>query len=180
LRHLSVLLAFTVACSGIQDSPNTASGGATEVPQSVLETVEAIVAAAGSGDPKRVATLAHSGFEFDFSRPDLSLLEHLMAGSQSGLLGRLELILGFSPGRRLSPYGNGTIQELWIYPGLALDAPENWSGAMVNEALERGLFSTTELEEYRKEGAYLGFSAGLTPEGDWVFFTPGRVSLTPR
>tara|TARA_B100000959_G_scaffold211035_1_gene221795 strand:- start:1086 stop:1613 length:528 start_codon:yes stop_codon:yes gene_type:complete len=175
-----VLLALAVACGGVPDTPDTASGKATEVPRSVLEAVETIVAAAGSGDPERVAALAHSGFEFDFSRPDLSLLEHLMAGSQSGLLGRLELILGFSPGRRLSPYGNGTIQELWIYPGLALDAPEDWSGAMVSEALERGLFSPAELEEYRNEGAYLGYSAGLTPEGDWIFFTPGRVSLTPR
>lgn len=175
-----MLLVLAVACGGVPDTPDTASGKATEVPRSVLEAVETIVAAAGSGDPERVAALAHSGFEFDFSRPDLSLLEHLMAGSQSGLLGRLELILGFLPGRRLSPYGNGTIQELWIYPGLALDAPEDWSGAMVSEALERGLFSRAELEEYRIEGAYLGYSAGLTPEGDWVFFTPGRVSLTPR
>jgi hypothetical protein len=51
---------------------------------------------------------------------------------------------------------------------------------MVNEALERGLFSSVEFQEYQNEGAYLGFSAGLTPEGDWIFFTPGRVSLTPR
>ena len=175
-----MLLAFTVACGGTPETPDTASGRATEVPAPVLEAVEGIVAAARSGNPEGVAALAHSGFEFDFSRPDLSLLEHLTAGSQSGLFDRLELILGFTPGLRLSPYGNGTIQELWVYPGLALDAPADWSGAMVNEALERGLFSSVEFQKYQNEGAYLGFSAGLTPEGDWIFFTPGRVSLTPR
>jgi hypothetical protein len=145
-----------------------------------LRAVETIVAAARSGDAERVAALAHSDFEFDFSRPDRSLLEHLTAKSQSGLLDRLELILGFAPGRRLSPYGNGTMQELWVYPALALDAPANWPGAMVEEALELGLFSSVEFQEYQEEGAYLGFSAGLTPEGDWIFFTRGRVSLTPR
>jgi|TARA_B100000959_G_scaffold283483_1_gene352512 hypothetical protein len=179
-QFVVVLLLVTAACGEAPSTLGLRTEGLGDVPQPVLQAAGQIATAARVGDPTGVAELAHSGFEFDFSRPDTTLLEHLTAGATSGLLDRLELVLTFTPGRRLSPYGNGAVQELWVYPALALDPPADWSKVVVDDAIERGLFSSTELDEYLREGAYLGFSVGLTPEGDWTFFTSGQVSHTQR
>jgi len=67
-----------------------------------------------------------------------------------------------------------------VYPALALEPVSDWAPEDIKEALTIGLFSSDELTEYMAEDAYLGHSVGLTPEGEWVFFTEGRVSRTPR
>ncbi len=172
LAALSVTLAACGASDAVTAPPEN------EVPVAVTETAYAIAAAARSGDSGQVAALADSGFEFDFARPDVTLEEYLVADPE--LLERLEQLLESTPGRRQSPFGNGTVQVLWVYPALALNLASEWSEEQIQGALDAGLFTVDELAEYVAADAYLGFSVGISPTGEWTFFTAGRVGETPR
>ncbi len=160
-------------------APRVEDTGGQQAPAAVVRAAAAVAAAARTGDARTVAALGIKGFEFDLKRPDMSLEQYLESGPDGSLLDRLQLVLGFAPGRRLSPFGNGTMQELWVYPALAIVAPSEWSEAEISDAIDKGLFTATELAEYRAKGAYLGFSAGFSPDGDWTFFTSARVARTP-
>lgn len=173
-------LGIVAACGDSGASSATTVDDRFIVPEVVVERAKVIAAAASAGDPQQVASFAAEGFEFDFDRPELTLVEHLELSQDEDILGRLEVILDSVPGRRLSPFGNGTVQELWVYPGLALDLASDWTDLQIEQALSSGLFSADELLEYQAADAYLGFSVGLTPEGEWIFFTSGRVGLTPK
>jgi len=169
-----------VAACGSSDAPRASSAeDGIGVPQAVIASANTISDLASGGDPERVAAVAVSGFEFDFERPDVTLGEHLGSGDGE-LLRRLVVVLDSAPGRRQSPFGNGAVQELWVYPALALELVSDWTEEDIDEALSSGLFSSDELAEFQIADAYLGYSVGLTPEGDWVFFTEGRVGRTPR
>ena len=184
LKPLGVLLAIAlfaslVACGSSGAPPVSLAEDTFAVPQAVIVSANTISEAASGGDPERVGALAAPGFEFDFERPDVTLAEHL--GLDDGeILRRLVLVLDSAPGRRQSPFGNGEVQELWVYPSLALELVSDWTEEDIHEALSSGLFSSDELAEFQIADAYLGHSVGLTPEGDWVFFTEGRVGRTPR
>ena len=176
---LAVALAPAAACGSSDAPPPSTVAVLVAVPQAVLTSVSIIADAARGGDPELVADLAAAGFEFDFARPDVALLDYL--GSDDGeLLRRLVAVLESAPGRRQSPFGNGAIQELWVYPALALEPVSDWAPQDIDEALVTGLFSSEELAAYIAADAYLGYSVGVTPEGEWVFFVEGQVSNTPR
>ena len=160
-RFAFVLLLVTglfavTACGSSAPIRSPLAGDVLGVPRAVIESAESIAAAARREDLARVGALAGAG------KP----------------LPELAVVLDFAPGRRLSPFGNGAVQELWVFPALALIPVSEWTEADINAALSRGLVSADQLAEYRAADIYLGYSVGMTPEGGWVFCTAGRVAET--
>lgn len=179
---VAIALLAVGACrsSSISVTPKRAVESATQVPPTAVVKSAAIVdAAARSGRPSDVAPLGSTGFEFDLKRPDISFEQALESSPDGAILEQLHVILASVPAKRLSPFGNGAMQELWIFPAFAVTEPDNWSEMDVSDAIDHGLFTASEVAEYKRLGAYAGYSAGFRPDGEWVFFVSSRVARTP-
>lgn len=154
--------------------------------QSSISDVEPYVRAAGvvadaaqNNDVLGLAQLAGDDLVFELSHPDISFAEYLDSIVDQRPLQKMVAMTEFSPALRLSPLGDGTVQRLWVYPGIAISSPTCWSSDDKRLGLSSGLFSMQELARYEIADAYLGFSVGFTAEGEWVFFLKDRVSRTP-
>lgn len=184
LGRVVVAAAVVVAaCGASEPAPSARNGDLVDeaqlVPAAVTTKAAMVADAAGTRDAATVAALAGTGFEFDFERPEITFAQHLEGAASAGLLGQLEVVAMSAPGRRLSPFGNGTVQELWVFPAIALEVATEWTDAEIEHGMGAGFLTAATLAEYQAADAYLGFSIGFSPEGEWVFFTDGRVGWTP-
>ncbi|MSO59997.1 MAG: hypothetical protein EXQ63_06700 [Ilumatobacteraceae bacterium] len=115
----------------------------------------------------------------DVSRQSMTLDEFLTSNESSKPLDKIIAAMSFKPGLRLSPLGNGTVQRIWVYPGLAITSPTCWTDKDRQSAVDQLLLSVEELDQFESDDAYGGFSVGFMEDGEWTFFLETRVSRTP-
>lgn len=145
-----------------------------DVPEPVAAAASRLSQAAASGDTQLLIEATGTEFVLNLTNDDGQESVEL-ALADPVVQKPLEALLETGPERRLAPLGDGSVQELWIYPGLALGAPDTWSSSDISELVERGVINGDELRESRDVGWYLGMSAGFAPDGRWVFLVRDRV-----
>lgn len=138
-----------------------------------------VLTAAENDDVAELHSLAGSHLIVDVSRQSMTLDEFLREKELSKPLDKIIAAMSFDPGLRLSPLGNGTVQRIWVYPGIAITSPTCWTDNDTQSAIDQSLFTYADLSQFEREDAYLGFSVGFTEDGEWAFFLETRVSRTP-
>jgi hypothetical protein len=134
----------------------------TAVPAAVLEKREQVLQAAGDRDYEALARLADpDGFEYTFGGPvPGGPAQYWRERAQEGEdpLAALERIL------RL-PYTVSSGHYVWPFAyDKTGDQLTNYERSLLGDLLPGGTIGDT---------GYLGWRAGFTPNGDWVFFVAG-------
>jgi hypothetical protein len=168
--------AYVLAQDDDSDDPEpravTVAGGRVlphqrELPDPVEQTRIAIAEAAAARDYDALARLIpEDGFEYTFGGP--------AAGGPTAYWRRLEATTDEAPLETLAavlalPYTN--VRGIYVWP-FAFDREPT---ELTEEELELlSTFATPrEIQGWREFGGYIGYRAGIDPDGDWVFYVAG-------
>jgi hypothetical protein len=138
-----------------------------ELPDPVERTRIAIAQAAAARDYDALARLIpEDGFEYTFGGP--------VAGGPTAYWRRLEATTDEAPLETLAavlalPYTK--VRGIYVWP-FAFDRDPT---QLTEEELEHlSTFATPrEIQGWRDFGGYIGYRAGIEPDGDWVFYVAG-------
>jgi hypothetical protein len=138
-----------------------------ELPDPVERTRIAIAEAAAARDYDALAQLIpEDGFEYTFGGP--------VVGGPTAYWRRLEATTDEAPLETLVavlalPYTN--VRGIYVWP-FAFDREPT---ELTEEELELlSTFATPrEIQGWREFGGYIGYRAGIDPDGDWVFYVAG-------
>lgn len=157
-------------CSASDLSPQV--GDQPDLPTLVAEMRREIVTAAVACDYDTLADLATTGassFTFSYGAGD-DPAGHWREAEARGdrplwyLAQLLALPYGFQTGPSFADS-----QDIYLWPAAASGTEDDWSA--ISDA---GLYTEEELELMRSRGSgYLGYRAGITAGGDWIFFVAG-------
>lgn len=156
-------------CSASDLSPDVPPQA--DLPKVVADRRRAIVEAAVACDYDRLADLASSGtgsFNFSFGA-ESDPATFWRDGERRGdrplwyLAKVLALPQAFQPGPSFA-----AAQDTYLWPAAAVGIDQDWSALRA-----AGLYTPEELDSMRQSGSYLGYRAGITSEGDWIFFVAG-------
>ena len=138
-----------------------------ELPDPVERTRMAIAKAAAARDYDALARLIpDDGFEYTFGGPvpggPTAYWRHLEAATDEAPLDTLVSILAL-------PYTR--VRGIYVWP-FAFDRDPK---QLTEEELELlSTFATRrEIQGWREFGGYIGWRAGIRPDGDWVFYVAG-------
>ncbi|HVM16458.1 MAG TPA: hypothetical protein VM290_02650 [Gaiellaceae bacterium] len=159
VRTVTVTGMVTEAGAAVGDAPDPAAE--PTLPEAVLETRAALLEAADAGDYDRLAELAGPDFNYSFGGP--------IEGGPAAFW-RAEEERGSQPLAALAailrlPYG--LAGGLYVWPFAHTADPATFT-EYERELLER----IPGGAPVRPEG-YLGWRAGITPDGEWQFFVAG-------
>jgi hypothetical protein len=137
----------------------TAAGDATALPAAVEETRRGLLEAAESGDVEALEPYVTDRLSYSFGGPvEGGAIEHFRRLEEQGEdpLGTLSRILQL-------PYtlAQGNYVWPWVYSVQATDLTD----------YERQLLG--ELADDFAGTTYLGYRAGISPDGTWIFFVAG-------
>jgi hypothetical protein len=138
-----------------------------DLPAPVERTRIAIARAAAAGDYEALAGLIpEDGFEYTFGGPieggPTAYWRRLEASGDEAPLPTLVAVLSL-------PYT--TMRGIYVWPFAFDRNPER----LTDEELELlSTFATPrEIQGWREFGGYIGYRAGIEPDGDWVFYVAG-------
>jgi hypothetical protein len=138
-----------------------------ELPDPVERTRIAIAEAAAARNYDALAQLIpEDGFEYTFGGPvpggPAAYWRRLEASTEEAPLDTLVAVLAL-------PYTK--VRGIYVWPFAFDRAPEQ----LTEEELELlATFATPrEIEGWREFGGYIGYRAGIEPDGDWVFYVAG-------
>jgi hypothetical protein len=164
-RAIETLTFFTPTAVSLADGrvlPHQA-----ELPDPVERKRIAIAKAAAARDYDALARLIpDDGFEYTFGGPvpggPTAYWRRLEASTREAPLGTLAAILAL-------PYTK--VRGIYVWPFAFDRNPER----LTEEELELlSTFATPrEIEGWREFGGYIGYRAGIEPDGDWVFYVAG-------
>jgi hypothetical protein len=144
----------------------TETGASGVLPAPVEETRAALHVAAESGDYETLRPLIPEQFSYTFGGP--------VEGGPIAFWQQLEQESGVSP--------IAVLADLLELPPVLYRGTYVWPFAFALESdelteYERGLLSDVGGEDlsddFLPDGGYLGWRAGIEPDGDWVFFIAG-------
>lgn len=138
------------------------------LPVAVAAKRDAILAGADAGDHEAVAALADEGFRYSFGGP--------VEGGPAAYWKEIEATTGDRPLEDLAeilklPYTLSQGYYVWpfVYDDTDLSALSEHEVELLQPIVEPG-----ELEAYAEAGSgWLGWRAGITPDGRWQFFVAG-------
>lgn len=149
------------ATETVTETETVAGEGATGLPEAVAETHAGLLAAAESGDYEALRPFLHDEFSYTFGLPDeggaIAYWQRVEAESDDRPIETLARILRM-------PYTLVSGSYVWPF---AYDKQEEELTPYERELLG-------DLAETFGEGSgYLGWRAGIAPDGTWQFFIAG-------
>lgn len=157
--------AATCSASGLSPEPVARP----ELPPAVDQARRALVAAAVACDYERLAGTAGSPFTFSYgdSADPATFWRDAEDGGDRPLWQLAQVLqLSFEV-----VAGPNPAEDIYVWPAVAAGDPGDDAWAEVAEA---GLYTAAELDAMRTGGSgYLGYRAGITAAGEWIFFVAG-------
>jgi len=144
----------------------------TGVPQAVADMRAAIVTAALACDFNELARLALAGdrpFTASFGGgEDPAELWRAAEARGDDLTADLVRILAMSWTTQDTQFETDVYTTIWTWPAAFGDGATEADWAEVAD-----LYSAEEIAQMKDFGGYIGWRAGFTEDGDWVFFVAG-------
>jgi hypothetical protein len=148
------------------ESESGASEPELALPAPVIETREAILAAARTRDFQALrALIPEEGFTFSFGgdTDPIAYWKRLESEGHTPVIGDiLPGVLGTEPG-----FDRG----VFVWPAQATEDPAEWDQRDI-DALTR-IHAEEDVRSFQEAGLYLGWRVGIDRNGTWVFFVAG-------
>ena len=160
------LTSSRVASPVAAESEGSTSEPELAIPGRVMETQDAILAAARARDFQALrALIPDEGFTFSFGgeTDPIRYWKRLESKGHVPVIGDiLPMVLGSIPG-----FDRG----VFVWPAQATEDPADWDDGDI-KALTR-IHAEEDVLSFQEAGVYLGWRVGIDRDGTWVFFVAG-------
>lgn len=143
------------------------------LPAPVEEMRREIIDAAIACDLQRLEDLAlagSQGFTFSYGADPSPARHWRRAERHEDVLATLVNILRLEPVEDQFGTSEGDDEPGYSWPAAYQDSP---SAADWRELIEAGIYTRSEVRRMKQFGSYIGYRAGITRSGDWIFFVAG-------